>query len=441
MSELRIGRPTVTAGGAGPRTTTDVTLGPSSHRLWYEASTGPIASGCEPFVAATFVPALRAATNVRPALPISGRLLASLPDVADVLCAWDPLFRRVAVDAEAAPVAATGDDRGIGCFFSCGVDSFDSVLSHRDEITALVFVYAYEPRLLDPETRAAHIRVVRSAAAELGKPLIEIDTNVWSFADSHVSFHLHYISSFLASVALLLAPRLHKIYIPSTWSYTSLFPWGSHPLLDPLWSSDDIEIVHDGLARMRPQKVARIAASDTALRHLRVCYASTKPTLNCGRCEKCLRTMAALRMAGALGRCTTFDVPFDVDALAAVSPGPELLYAYRNLLRHLHATADDPPLEAAIRQVIATGGEAPVLVEDRARYLEYQWNRNRAALADATARADAAEARAAELEHRFGTLHHRLVEQIDAGLRRWPRLRAAVRRMALLFASRTKRIQ
>jgi hypothetical protein len=75
---------------------------------------------------------------------------------------------------------------------------------------------------------------------------------------------------------------------------------GSHPLTDPLWSTEGTEIVHEGAEVGRADKVAKIAENPAALACLMVCANSV--TSNCGRCEKCLRTMIALR---ALGVSTT----------------------------------------------------------------------------------------------------------------------------------------
>ena len=39
-------------------------------------------------------------------------------------------------------------------------------------------------------------------------------------------------------------------------TYAHLGPLGSHPLLDPLWSSEDVELVHDGCEATRLDKLA-----------------------------------------------------------------------------------------------------------------------------------------------------------------------------------------
>jgi hypothetical protein len=89
----------------------------------------------------------------------------------------------------------------------------------------------------------------------------------------------------------------------------NLGPYGTHPLLDPLYSSSDLRIRHDGIELSRLEKTRLIAGWDVALQNLRVCnqyrqYRSGR--LNCGRCEKCVRTMLGLLAVGALDKTNVF---------------------------------------------------------------------------------------------------------------------------------------
>jgi hypothetical protein len=95
------------------------------------------------------------------------------------------------------------------------------------------------------------------------------------------------------------------LIIPATHSYRQIKFWGSSPLLDPLWSNGQVAITHDGCEADRMEKVRAVADSAIALDTLRVCHDDTAD-YNCGRCEKCLRTMMALRLCGALDRAPTF---------------------------------------------------------------------------------------------------------------------------------------
>lgn len=73
-------------------------------------------------------------------------------------------------------------------------------------------------------------------------------------------------------------------------------PWGSHPVTDPLWGTEAVEILHHGLEARRLDKLECLAGDAEALALLRVCPRNT--VYSCGVCEKCLRTRVALRLLG-----------------------------------------------------------------------------------------------------------------------------------------------
>jgi bacterioferritin-associated ferredoxin len=69
-------------------------------------------------------------------------------------------------------------------------------------------------------------------------------------------------------------------------------------ITDPLLSSLSFAIVHDGAEQHRVGKARALAAWPEALRNLRVCWAGRSADTNCGRCEKCVRTILEFRAAG-----------------------------------------------------------------------------------------------------------------------------------------------
>jgi hypothetical protein len=87
----------------------------------------------------------------------------------------------------------------------------------------------------------------------------------------------------MASVALLFQHRFSKVLIAATNSYAELTPWGTHQLLDPLWSTELMEFEHDG-----------------ARRHgLRRRSTSLSTTLPCGGCAYASRTRTVPTTADA----------------------------------------------------------------------------------------------------------------------------------------------
>jgi hypothetical protein len=281
----------------------------------YRLSEVPVSETSSPFVAATLLPAMRLGEPLSVEGSVSPRLLASIPNIERVMTDW---FERVdPIEVRAQPEREHRAD-GVACFFSGGVDSFYSVLSHLDEITGLVFVHGFDIQPRNLALRARISNSLRQAASRLGKPLIEVETNVRSFSDRFALWSDEYHGSALASVALLLSPQFGRFYIPATFSPNYSAPWGSHKDLDPLWSTDATEIIHDGGDATRVEKARVLAGSEVALQSLRVCWENRGGRYNCGTCEKCIRTMVNLRVVGALERCSTFDRRLDMSAVARV---------------------------------------------------------------------------------------------------------------------------
>ena len=83
---------------------------------------------------------------------------------------------------------------------------------------------------------------------------------------------------------------------------------GSDPILDNCFVSTHLRINRGVNGLTRSERVQLVASSDTALERLQVCNeprATWRP-LNCGRCEKCIRTMLQLTVVDALERATSF---------------------------------------------------------------------------------------------------------------------------------------
>jgi hypothetical protein len=263
-------------------------------RLWFSAPPGlPLAPRVEPFVVAGLLGAMASgeALEVDPGSPVSPRLLAGLEQIQGVLHAWNPRLSKIDVRATAGPPPPIR--AGVGLFFSGGVDATYSLLKHEDEITHLIFIHGLEITL-DNETLFARALARNQDSADLyAKKLLPVKTNLRELASAHNLSNYLYQGALLAGVALALGfPRM---YVAASFFYPDLCPWGTHPLLDPLWSTEASELVHDGAEVSHTEKIARIGGRKGALESIRVCL-SNRQEYNCGVCEKCLRTMIALRL-------------------------------------------------------------------------------------------------------------------------------------------------
>ena len=148
----------------------------------------------------------------------------------------------------------------------------------------------------DTAYRTAVDRNARFARSH-GKTLLPVSTNHYAFGYRYNLSRNLTQGSALASIALLLG--FPRVFAPAAYSYGQLFPLGQHPLTDPLWSNEIVQIIHEGAEARRVDKIARIAEDGPALANLRVCFDDMNS--NCGRCSKCLRTTIPLGLLGATG--------------------------------------------------------------------------------------------------------------------------------------------
>lgn len=145
------------------------------------------------------------------------------------------------------------------------------------------------------------LRSVKAVAAETGLDLIVVGSNQRLLEPDLFFPGREALGSLLASTAHFQSAALRSATVAASLDLTRLPPLGSHPLLDPLFSSASLDIFHEGWGRTRMEKVRDLARWGP-LRHVFVCFEGPLPDgqVNCGRCEKCVRTMTALVAVGAL---------------------------------------------------------------------------------------------------------------------------------------------
>ena len=157
-----------------------------------------------------------------------------------------------------------GRARRVSLFFSLGIDSFYSLLkNHRDHpgdektIDHLLFVRGLDIAIDDPKVDDLFTMSVRNAkkvADQFGKTLVVASTNLRHFTNRFVSWGKTCHGAALASIALALSEGFTEVKIASTYDWEHLFPWGSHPQLDPLWSNGKVVLTHDGCEATRLDK-------------------------------------------------------------------------------------------------------------------------------------------------------------------------------------------
>lgn len=302
--------------------------------------------------------AMRLGLDIETDRPVSPGFMRDFASAQRTLAGWFPYdFRPVQLHADIrVPEPRTG---GTVSFFSGGVDSYFTALDRLSDIERLVLIHGFDINHESPELRAKVSGSIQSAASELGRPIVEIDTDVRRFSDLYSQWGPHFHAMCLAAIGHLLGAA--TILVPSTRARTELVAWGSHPDLDPLLGGEAMQVVHHGLEATRLEKIAAIATSDTALRHLRVCYWNTDGAYNCGRCEKCTRTMLGLAACGKLGAARTFPDGIDASLIRSLKlhQRDARHYAVANY-RGLRQQRGNARLVRALRFALARGWAAEV---------------------------------------------------------------------------------
>lgn len=237
--------------------------------------------------------------------------------------------------------------------FTGGVDSFYSLLAGDHRPTHLLFVHGFDIPLADAGRRGAASAGIRAVAAARDLGVLEVETNL----RTHHAFapvdwgHTH--GAALAGVGLLLTAEIGTLIVPPSYAHDRLIPWGSRPDLDPRWSVPGrLRVEHGDVDLYRRERLALIVGDPLVQQHLRVCWAHLDDGLNCGRCEKCVRTMIHLASLGALDTVRTF--PHDRPLAEVIDqmdpPGPATQVMWRDLTE----MSLEPDVLAAIERVIAS---------------------------------------------------------------------------------------
>jgi hypothetical protein len=250
--------------------------------------------------------------------------------------------------------AAAGPRHAVACL-SGGVDGLHMLMRNhqlyrKDDpayIREALFIHGFDigKRARDPENERYRmaLRRLEPVAAEAGVRLVSCRTNLRHLPTRPGFWTYRHHGAALAAVGHAATKGPGFLFIGATFSVANPVPMGSHPAVDGSFSSQRLAIIHEGGRFSRLDKVRALAAWPTALAALRVCPEGPADRLNCGHCEKCLRTRLELLVVGvdatdALGLSLT---PIELWREAVPSPIATLYH---------HATLYHQELLAALRE-------------------------------------------------------------------------------------------
>lgn len=228
----------------------------------------------------------------------------------------------------------------IGQFFTLGLDSFYTFLCLGSKPKYLVYVEGFDVE----NSRQVLIKKIRdtiSIVASNSKVLF-IRSNLREITDKIINWEqIH--GAACASVAYYTAPRINTIYTNNVKSLgkTSSY-WGSGPHLDPLFSTEYMNIKSFGHDKNRFDKALELSKHkdfNLVLKYVRPCWRNDNKGLdefNCCNCEKCARTYLALVAATGNMNIPAFNT-FSLDNLDAIefNHNPETQLSWRSIYKQL----------------------------------------------------------------------------------------------------------
>jgi hypothetical protein len=238
--------------------------------------------------------------------------LRSLSEIKPVMKRWYPDFSfSTEIDVENLVSNRFCNDR-YGLLFTGGVDSVTSYIKHERKKPDLIKVWGQDVPFDDEKNWKKVQKMLTEFSDRNGAKIHVIRTNIPRIANKQVLYRefgldwwpnvCHGIVLTGLSAPLTCVTGIGTLYVASGGTkVVDKIPWGSSPLIDNKITWAGVKVVHDDYEVSRQQKIRcflRDYLKDKPHIFLKVCNDSRLPSSNCGRCEKCLRTITELLIEG-----------------------------------------------------------------------------------------------------------------------------------------------
>lgn len=325
MNVLEIRQPYIKRLGTKSRLCSDITWGVGNRTLWFEVEREYEKCLCseriDGFLVALLPFAMIANLNIFSDGYISERLLYQLKTIL-----LPSLVANIA-DFHSIDIKAKFDGKvldcknAVGTGLTCGIDSFYTVLKHVDEclegfrLTNLTYFNIMNSAIWQGredssrEFSNARIDYVKPAADELGLKLVTVDSNldgIYRGFNYLATFTFRFFGTILA---------LQKLFGKYYWSSGHTFSQFKLTIDDIAYfdllsvqclSNENTTFYSVGSEITRIEKTEYISDFAITYKFLNVCWSYL---YNCGKCDKCRRTMLGLY---ALGKLNYYREVFDV---------------------------------------------------------------------------------------------------------------------------------
>jgi hypothetical protein len=252
--------------------------------------------------------------------PVCPFLMEGLTVAMHILAHWTQgRYNPIPIEAAAGGTAAVKNPGRAGMVMSGGMDSLAALRRNRlhypDTHPAYVrdsfFLHGFDIGGVVERGAKLHVfdramTAISRITQDAGTTLVPVYTNLRHLCDERDLWLNSFFGAVLAAMAHCFARRVNLMFIASSYDIPHLHPCGSHPLLDPEYSSYAVRIRHRDYEMSRLEKIKIVSQWDTAFQNFRVCLANVPDRLNCGKCEKCVRTMTELTALGLLHKTRAF---------------------------------------------------------------------------------------------------------------------------------------
>jgi hypothetical protein len=311
-----------------------------------------ISKDASPFLAAVLLPSMKSGEDIYIDGTVSEALLNNSKAIMKLVTKWNIGLSKIKVKAKET-TKDTFKPKYTASFFTAGVDSFYTYLKHKKRTTKiqyLILVHGFDVPLTNKDFFKKVRSTVEKVATEEKVHAVILETNIGEVIEKRLVWDFAHGGA-LASIALMLRKNLKTVLIPGAVRNDQLFPYGTHPELDVLWSTEKMKVKSDGGEHDRLGKVTKlVSTSPLALKYLRVCTQNIKGKYNCSRCYKCLMTMIYLEGSGVLKHAKTFDKKIDLEAVKKMYYDYKLKYNIQGeqALALLKKKRMNPALQEAI---------------------------------------------------------------------------------------------
>ena len=242
---------------------------------------------------------------------------ACLDTVKSVMKKWYPQLS-FSTKIITEPVENNYQNNRYGVLFTGGIDSTTSYIKYRKKDLSLISIsgkggsidnQVQEKRLLTPllgkKQKSSLIKTNIEQVINERLVLEKFGLNWWMNLSHGIVLSGH-------CAPLTVVKNVGTIILASSFTQEFNFPWGSHPSLDNNICWGSTRVVHDGFDNTRQEKIMYIIKEYVdeigEFPPLRVCSRYKDAGKNCGKCEKCSRTIVGLLSEGIDPNRCGFDI-------------------------------------------------------------------------------------------------------------------------------------